>query len=61
MSLSYQKELPVFRKVDVVVAGAGPAGIGAAVAAARNGAKPLFLRPMDASAAWALPVWSALS
>lgn len=36
MSLSYQKELPVFRKVDVVVAGAG-------------------------SAAWALPVWSALS
>lgn len=39
MSVMFQQELPVYRSVDVVVVGAGPAGIGAAVAAARNGAK----------------------
>lgn len=37
----YQKELPCYREVDVLVVGAGPAGIGAAVCAARNGAKTL--------------------
>ena len=41
MSGMFQQELPVYRSVDVVVVGAGPAGIGAAVAAARNGAKTL--------------------
>ena len=39
MSVMFQQELPVYREVDVVVVGAGPAGLGAAVAAARNGAK----------------------
>lgn len=41
MSIVYQRELPVCRSVDVIVVGAGPAGIGAAVSAARNGAKTL--------------------
>lgn len=39
MSVSYYRELPILRDVDVVVIGVGPAGLGAAVAAARNGAK----------------------
>ncbi len=41
MSVTYCKELPVIRNVDVVVVGCGPAGFGAAVAAAKNGARTL--------------------
>jgi hypothetical protein len=37
--ISYHKELPVIGDVDVLVIGGGPAGIGAALAAARSGAK----------------------
>ena len=33
------RQIPVVREVDVVVAGGGPAGIAAAVASARNGAR----------------------
>ncbi len=43
MAELYQKELPVFADVDVLVAGAGPAGISAATAAARGGAKVLVI------------------
>jgi len=38
-----QKRTPVVRKVDVLVVGGGPAGFGAAVAAAKNGAETLLI------------------
>ena len=41
--ISYRKELPISAEVDVVVAGAGSAGIAAAVAAARMGMKTLVI------------------
>ncbi|MBC8232191.1 FAD-dependent oxidoreductase [bacterium] len=37
------KELPVVAEADVVVAGGGPGGIMAALAAARTGAKTLLI------------------
>lgn len=40
---SYTKELPVIKSTEVLVVGAGPAGIGAALASARNGAKTLLI------------------
>ena len=38
-TMEYKVNLPVYRDVDVAVIGAGPAGIAAAVSAARNKAK----------------------
>lgn len=38
-----KKSLPVYAMPEVLVVGAGPAGIGAAIAAARNGAKVMLL------------------
>ena len=39
----YERAIPVIGRYDVVVCGGGPAGIGAAVAAAENGAKTLLV------------------
>lgn len=38
-----ERQIPVYREVDVLVCGGGPAGIGAALAAARNGASVLVI------------------
>ena len=37
------REIPVVAEADVVVLGGGPAGVAAAVSAARNGAKTILL------------------
>ncbi|HEY8396959.1 MAG TPA: FAD-dependent oxidoreductase [Flavihumibacter sp.] len=38
-----KRQLPVYAEPEVLVVGAGPAGIGAAIAAARNGAKVMLM------------------
>ena len=40
--VQYCRTLPVFDEVDILVVGAGPAGIGAAISAARSGAKTML-------------------
>lgn len=40
--IQYCRTLPVFDEVDILVVGAGPAGIGAAISAARSGAKTML-------------------
>ena len=42
-----QSDLPVFAEVDVLVAGGGPAGIGAALRAARLGCKTMVIEMQD--------------
>lgn len=45
------KEVPVIAETQVLVVGSGPAGISAAVASARCGAKPCLLNGMAVLAA----------
>ena len=40
-------DVPVFHDADVVIAGAGPAGIGAAIASAMQGRKTVLLEPVS--------------
>ncbi len=47
MTNEESKRLPTTREVDVLVAGGGPAGVGAALAAARNGAKTLVVEQFN--------------
>ena len=47
-SISYHRTLPVRREADVMVAGGGPAGIAAAVTAARSGAKVFLAETLGA-------------
>jgi len=41
--LEPNRQLPIFEETDVIVCGGGPAGIGAALSAARNGAKTTLI------------------
>ncbi len=36
------RNVPLYKETDVLVAGGGPAGIGAAIAAAQNGARVIL-------------------
>ena len=43
-----KKELPIIAKTDVLVCGGGPAGVGAALRAARTGAKVMLIEAQNA-------------
>ena len=41
--LSYNKNIPIYDKADIIVAGGGPSGVAASVTAARQGKKVILL------------------
>lgn len=46
--LEPQKDIPIFIEADVIVVGGGPAGIGASLSAARNGARTIVVEKFGA-------------
>ena len=57
-TITYQPgKIPVAERYDLVVCGGGPSGVGAALAAARNGLKTLVVEGRASSAAWARRDW----
>ena len=44
-TVSYRKEIPLKKETDVFIAGGGPAGVAAAVAAARCGSRVFLVEP----------------
>ena len=66
--MTYQmkaREIPLYDGYDVIVAGGGPAGIAAAVSAAREGAKTLLIEATGAlggmSTMGLVPAWCPYS
>ncbi|MEG1980523.1 MAG: FAD-dependent oxidoreductase, partial [Victivallaceae bacterium] len=49
------RDIPVAAEYDVVVAGGGPAGIGAAIGAAREGAKTIIIDDQNVLGGMAIP------
>jgi hypothetical protein len=55
-----ERQTPIYKKVDVLVAGSGPGGLGATIAAARNGANTLLVERnpyLGGQATASLQVW----
>ena len=47
-TVNYSKKIPVKKETDVFIAGGGPAGVAAAVAAARAGRRVFLAEPFPA-------------
>ena len=57
MKITFSKELESYGDYDVVVIGGGPAGVCAAVSAARKGMKTVIVEQSPSSAVWQPLLW----